>query len=411
MKTTICIIGAGPAGLIAAIHSAFGGAQTTIVEANTAPGRKLLLTGGGRCNITHCDSMEKLIKAFGSKGRFLSHSFYEFPPEKVLDFFAQRGLQTRVEADGCVFPITDRATDVRDIVVDETRELGVHFVYDMRVNRIELTDSGFVVEGEREHIHAEKMIIATGGASWPQTGSRGDGYSFAQQLGHTIIPPRPSLVPLVTVEAWPSELAGTSLDNVTISTRINAHKVKVSGPMIFTQDGIGGPAVLNFSTFLTDSLPAEELPIAISIDLVPATAEPELKNQFLDLLAANPKKSVANILTAFVPRRLAVVLCAQVGCSDDCLASQLKKEIRKNLLHMLKSLPLSIRDTRPIVEATVTRGGVDTSQIDRLTMQSKLRPGLFFAGEVIDVDGPCGGYNLQVCWSTGALAGGCAAKP
>lgn len=411
MKTRVCIIGAGPAGLFAAIHSAAAGAETTVVEANTAPGRKLLVTGGGRCNLTHCDSMDQLIKAFGSKGRFLSHSFYEFPPEKVINFFAERGLRTRVEADGCAFPVTDRATDVRDIIVAEVGKLGVDFVYDARVRQITPADSSFAVESEREQIRAEKLVIATGGASWPQTGSKGDGYDLAKQLGHNIIPIRPSLVPLATVETWPAELAGTSLDNVTISARLGSRKLKLSGPMLFTQDGIGGPTVLNLSASLADLLPAEAEPLAVSLDLVPETSEGDLQKQFVDLLTANPKRQVANILTAFVSRRLAFSLCRQIDCHDDTLACQFNKHKRRDLVHLLKALPLSIRNTRPIAEATITRGGVDTTQIDRLTMASKLQPGLFFAGEVIDVDGPCGGYNLQICWSTGALAGRFAAGP
>jgi len=409
MRTGICIIGAGPAGLMAAIFSARTGARTMVIEANTNPGRKLLLTGAGRCNLTHQAVPREFVRAFGAKGRFLSYALYQFPPQDVQDYFAGLGLRTKIEKDGCVFSATDRAGDVRDGLVDQAKKLGVTFVYDRRVGGITKESGAFVVRASAELIDAGKLIVATGGLSWPQTGCTGDGYRFARHFGHTIIEPRASLVPVVTCETWPGQLAGTAVENVKISARLNGKKVNTSGAMIFTDDGIGGPAVLDMSRYLTDYLPAGGTPVAIVLDLVPHIEQALLETQMTERIGVNPKKKVPNILAEFVPKRLSAVLCRQAGCDDELEAGRLRKDIRKKLIRMLKETPLSIVRTRPIAEATVTRGGVSVAEVESRTMESKICPGLFFAGEVLDVDGPCGGYNLQACWSTAALAGSSAA--
>lgn len=420
MKVRICIIGAGPAGLMAAIHSAGSRAETVVLEANENAGRKLLLTGAGRCNITHQAEPAELVREFGDKGRFLSFCLYQYPPKYVQDFFAKLGLRLKIEKDGCVFPASDRAGDVRDALVERAKKLGVRFLYDRRVKSIVKEDNTFIINTEKESVHAEKLIVATGGLSWPSTGSTGDGYRFAREAGHTIVEAKASLVPLVTCEDWPKQLAGTAVEDVRVSARINNKKIITAGAIIFTEDGIGGPAVLNMSRYLTrcdavaprrtDYLPAVRKPIGISLDLAPQVKEAELEKQITERLAKNPKKKVVNILTEFVPKRLSALLCGQAGCGDESAAGQLKKDVRKKLVRILKALPISVVSTRSIDEAMVTHGGVSVTEIEPKTMESKVCPGLFFAGEVIDVDGPCGGYNLQICWSTGALAGLCAAK-
>ncbi len=410
MRTEICIIGAGPAGLMAAIFSAEAGARAMLVEANTTPGRKLLMTGAGRCNLTHQGSPQELVRAFGAKGKFLSYCLYRFTPQDVQNFFAGLGLRMKVEEDGCVFSASGRASDVRDALVGRAKARGVQFLYGNRAVGISPEAGSFVVCAGQERIQADKLIIATGGLSWPQTGCTGDGYRFATQLGHTIVQTRASLVPLVTAETWLRQLAGTAVQDVRLSTRINNKKLTTAGAMIFTDDGIGGPAVLDMSWYLTDLLPSSETPIAITLDLTPHVQEGELEAQLAERISENPKKKVANVLVEFVPKRLSAILCRQGGCDDELPAGQLKREVRKKLVRLIKALPLSIVRTKPIAEATVTRGGVNVSEIEPKTMESKLCPGLFFAGEVLDVDGPCGGYNLQACWSTGALAGSCAAQ-
>ena len=410
MKTKICIIGAGPAGLMAAISSAEAGACTTVIEANTSPGRKLLMTGAGRCNLTQRAAPQELVRAFGARGKFLSYSLYRFSPQDAQDFFARLGLRMKVEEDGCVFSASGRASDVRDTLVGRARTLGVQFIYGSRVDDVSKEAGSFVVLAAQERIQADKLIIATGGLSWPQTGCTGDGYGFARQLGHTIVETRASLVSLVTAQTWPEQLAGTAVQEVRLSARINNKKLTTAGAMIFTDDGIGGPAVLDMSWYLTDFLPSNEAPIGITLDLVPHVQEAELEAQISERISANVKKKVATVLAEFVPKRLSAILCRQGGCDDELPAGQLKKDVRKRLVRMTKLLPLSIVRTRPIAEATVTRGGVSVNEIETKTMESKRCPGLFFAGEVLDIDGPCGGYNLQACWSTGALAGSCASR-
>lgn len=395
---------------MAAIFSAEAGCPTIIIEANTSAGRKLLLTGGGRCNLTHQAEPIEIVRKFGDKGRFLSYCLYQYPPKYVQDFFAELGLRLKVEKDGCVFPASDRAGDVRDALVERAKKLGVRFLYDRRAKSITKENNMFIVRTEKEPIYTEKLIIATGGLSYPQTGSTSDGYRFAKELGHTIVEPKPSLVPLVIREDWPKQVAGTAVEDVKASAHINNKKVTTPGAIIFTEDGIGGPAVLDMSRYLADYLPAGKKPIAISLDLTPQVKEAELERKITELVAINPKKRVVNILTEFVPKRLSAELCRQAGCGDEFAAGQLKKDVRKKLVRLLKNLPISVVSTRPIDEATVTHGGVSVTEIEPKTMESKICPNLFFAGEVIDADGPCGGYNLQMCWSTGALAGLCAAK-
>ncbi len=409
VATDVCIVGAGPAGLMAAIDAARARADTTVVETHAHAGRKLLVTGGGRCNFTHAATVDELVRAFGKGGRFLRHSFHELSPDKIKTFFDDHGLPSRVEPDGCVFPATDRAADVRDVLLHEAERLGAHLSYRNHVVDVAAENDGFTIRTNQQTLSSKRLIIATGGVSWPQTGSTGDGYQFAAALGHTIVPPKPSLVPLVTHERWPGTLAGVSLGNVKAWIAANGRKVTANGALVFTQDGIGGPAALDLSRALADQLAAAAGGIDIRIDLAPDLEDAELDRRIREQLASHPKKAVVSIVAGFVPKRLASALCTLARCDSDLQAGQLKREDRIRIIGIFKELPLCVTRTRPIAEATVTRGGVSLEQIDPRTMQSKICPGLFLAGEVIDVDGPCGGYSLQACWSTGALAGRSAA--
>ena len=406
----VCIIGAGPAGLMAAIHAASSKLPTLVVEANADAGRKLLLTGGGRCNFTHAGGPEELVQAFGKAGRFLRHSLYELPPDDVRESFRSRGLADAVEPDGCVFPKSHGAAMVRDILLNEVQERGAAFQFRCRVKDVTVGDNGFGIQAEDRHIVAARLIIATGGVSWPQTGSRGDGYHLAAQMGHTIVPPRPALVPLVTRETWPGTLAGVSLPGVQMRATPGRHRLTTSGNMLFTQKGIGGPAVLDLSRLLADELGPEQAGIEIRIDVLPEMDEARLDRRLQEQCRIWPKKTVANILCDFVPRQVSRALCQVAQCDGDRRAGQLPGDTRRRLVRTIKNLPLCVTGTEPIAKATVTHGGVNREEIDAQTMESKICPGLFFAGEVIDADGPCGGYNLQMCWSTGALAGRSAAR-
>ncbi len=410
MKIEICIVGAGPAGLMAALHAATDSLPTLVVEANADSGRKLLLTGGGRCNFTHAADPEELARAFGKAGRFLRHGFYEFSPDDIREFFRARGVASFVEADGCVFPASNRAADICNALVQEAQTRGVQFRYRTRVRDLAVEGPGFRLDSDYGPLRAARVVLATGGISWPQTGSQGDGYRFAAQLGHTVVPPKPSLVPLVIRETWPHELAGISLPDVRIRASVGGRKLATAGNLLFTQKGIGGPAAQDLSRLLADNLAAEHPGIEIQIDVLPAIDDTQLDRQLQQQFAAHPKKAVASILAEIVPRQVSRTLCHLAQCDGDSPTGQLSAEKRKRLVAALKKLPLCLIGTEPIAKATVTHGGVCREEIDPRTMESKIRPGLFFAGEIIDADGPCGGYNLQMCWSTGALAGRSAAR-
>jgi len=450
VKTELCVIGAGPAGLMAAIMAGRRGIRTWIVERNPTAGRKLLKTGRGRCNLTHVGRPEDLTRACEPYGRFLRYAFHTFGPDVVRRFFHEHGLQTKVEADGCVFPVTDRAADVKAVLLEQARRAGARFVFGRRISLpIERRDDGFALYFERDETHRDRdvgsappgndehgrmespairtlaVILATGGASWPRTGSTGDGYALAAGLGHAIIGPRPALVPLVTREKWPGALQGLGVEHVRIRPHVDGRpyraagrtgRIKTAGPMMFTQDGIGGPAVLNLSRHLADVLgdPAAGRPgspgsdrtaaVELHIDLADGLTSEALNQKLMALCRDHPRRVMETLLAEWYPRALAGQLCELAGCAG-VQAAQLSKSARHALVRTLKDLVLHVVRSRPLAEATITRGGVDPAQIDPTTMQSTICPGLYFAGEIINADGPCGGYNLQIAFATGALAG------
>lgn len=411
MNTTVAIIGGGPAGLSAAVHAARSGTCRVIVlERNTVAGRKLLITGGGRCNLTHELKPKAFQACFDQGARFLSYSLHEFPVSYVLDFFKHRGLSTRTEPDGCVFPETDWASDVRDLLVKEALGLGVQFQYSQRVFAINKKAGQFQICTEQGQLTADRVIIATGGMSYPKTGSTGDGYAWARALGHTVVTPRPSLVPLVISQYWAQEVAGVALDRVTLTVEKDGKHISVPGKFVFTQNGAGGFAAQNLSRYITRDLPRPSEPITVGLDCIPDLTVQQLDAQIRRLCQDQSKKKVQGVLSVIVPKRLARLVCRFCDCSDTLMACQLAKTKRLDLVKTLKKIKLHVIDTRSIEEATVTQGGVLTDQIDSKTMESKVCPGLYFAGEVLDVDGPCGGYHLQMCWSTGAVAGRAAAQ-
>jgi len=409
MKTEVAIIGAGPAGLMAAIASS-ASAKTIVIEANPSPGRKLLRTGRSRCNLTHAGTIEEFVRAYGPFAAFLSHSLHQFSPADLQRYLAEHGLQTKVERSGCIFPVSDRASDVLAVLIKDSERLAVRFLFGRRVSAVEKSKDGFVLRIRNEQVIARSVVIATGGVTWPQTGSTGDGYEFAKSLGHKVVQPRAALTTLVTVEDWPSQLQGVGLENVTITAKAANRRFRTAGAMMFTENGIGGPAVFDLSRLITDFLPAEDAPIKVTVDLLTEHSQQELENKIISLCAKYPKKLLESIVAAFLPRALALNMAARIAPASSISAAHLSKPDRRRLIALLKGLELSIKKTGPISKATVTRGGVCTAQINSKTMESKICPGLFFAGEVINVDGPSGGYNLQIAFSTGYLAGKMAAK-
>lgn len=407
MRFDVCIIGGGAAGLMASIFAAQQNVKIAVIEKNAAISRKLLKTGGGRCNLTHTGSIDDFVREYDFCGRFLKHSLYTFSPEAVQKFFAERGLSTKVDKDGCVFPITDRAADVSRVLFDTARRAGVSFIHARAIEKIEKQYTGdFVLKTASGSFESPTVIIATGGVSWPFTGSTGDGYAFAKALGHTIIEPKSAMAPLKTLESWPTKLQGVAVPDVRITATIDDKKILAQGALMFTDDGIGGPVGFDLSRSITDYLHRENQPLPVTSDFCPGKDFQQVEQFILDGCTTYPRQEIARVITDLLPRALTLYLVGQIQPDGrPVLASQLPKDSRRELIHMIKQMPLTISGVRSLAEATITRGGVSLDEIDPTTMQSKLCEGLFFAGEVINADGPCGGYNLQIAWSTGALAG------
>jgi len=409
MKTDICIIGAGPAGLMAAINAAKTGAGVIIIESNPTAGKKLLRTGRGRCNITNLAKPAEILKAYGKYERFLRHAMYEFSPEAVVAYFQSRGVPTKLEKNATVWPVSDKASDVKEVLVRDATQAGSRFIYGRPVQSVSHENGLFRTVFADGSVESKALIIATGGASWPDTGSTGDGYTFAKSLGHKIIQPRAALVPLVTREKWPGTLAGVSLGKIGITAKLDGKKISVTGEALFTHTGIGGPAPFDMSRLIIDELAAGR-PVPVQLDFLPDRPTEQLEREIDKTCQEHPRLALFSLVSRYVARALAEQTCRAMNEDMNLHLGQLSRPSRKKLLESLKAHPLTITSARPLEEATVTHGGVALDEIDPKTMMSKKLPALFFAGEVIDADGPCGGYNLQIAFCTGTLAGKNAAK-
>ena len=403
MSEKILIIGAGAAGLMAG-----RGKDVAILERNDKPARKVAITGKGRCNVTNnCKELSELIANVPTNGRFLYSAFSNFMPQDTIDLIEDMGVPLKCERGNRVFPCSDKATDIVDALVHYGTDDGAQIIHG-RAKELIIKDG--VLKGVRtfdgEEIAADKVIIATGGKSYPLTGSTGDGYELARQAGHTIIEPKPSLVPLNAHEGFCTDLMGLSLRNVTMKVIDTKKKNKIIyddfGEMLFTHFGVSGPMVLSASSRIRDMEPGRYI---ISIDLKPALTEEQLDARILRDFSENTNKDFINSLGALLPRKLIPVTVKLSGIRANEKVNQITKEQRHKLVTLLKNFKVTIKSFRPIDEAIVTSGGVKVSEIDPKTMQSKLLPGLYFAGEVIDVDAYTGGFNLQIAFSTGRLAG------
>lgn len=403
----IIVIGGGPAGIMAALTAANGGAEVALWERNKSLGRKLAITGKGRCNITNMADTKDLVKNMPGNGSFLYSAFTRFSAEDTWDFFEQHGLQLKVERGRRVFPLSDNAHEVVEVLVQALHEAGVKIEYNLRAKELALQNKQIlgVYDYPGRLYPADAVIIATGGVTYPATGSTGDGYALAAQAGHTIIPPKPSLVPLETVESWPSEVSGLALKNVEMTIR-DQDKVldKAFGEMLFTHFGLSGPIVLSLSKVVTAAAEMGRGLTAL-IDLKPALSEEKLDERLLRNNQKFSRKHFINSLDELLPASLIPVFVRLVGIDPHKPVNQLTKEERREMVYMLKSLPLTIKGPRPISEAIVTSGGVQVKEINPKSMASNLISGLYFSGEVIDIDGYTGGYNLQAAWSSGYVAG------
>lgn len=412
MKQVI-VIGGGAAGMMAAFSAAAHGAQVTLLEKMPDLGRKLLITGKGRCNITNACDIPTLIKNMPGNGTFLHSAFRAFSNDDMIGFIEQYGVKTKVERGGRVFPVSDKARDVVEAFRKALINGGVKIKTGDSVRRI-IVEAGKVTAAETvkgERLAADALVLATGGASYPGTGSSGDGYPMAAAVGHTIMPLKPSLVPLEVAEDWVAELQGLSLKNATATVLVEGKKLAQDfGEMLFTHFGLSGPIILSLSNFVSQALQANPGgEVCVEINLKPALEPDVLDKRLQRDFAKFSRKQFKNSLGDLLPAKMVDVIIDLSHISPEKPVNQITREERSRLIDQLQHLTFTITGTRPISEAIVTAGGVDTKEIHPGRMESKLVEGLFFAGEVIDVDGYTGGFNLQAAFSTGYVAGRAAA--
>jgi predicted Rossmann fold flavoprotein len=405
----IIVIGGGAAGMMAAITAARRGAGVTLLEPNERLGKKLNITGKGRCNVTNDCDQETLMANIPGNGRFLYSALTRFTPQDAMAFFEALGVPLKVERGNRVFPVSDRSFDISGALERELRRLRVRI---LRERAAEITaEDGRVtgVQTDRQHHPADAVVLATGGVSYPGTGSTGDGYAMAAALGHTIVPPRGSLVPLESGDADCAAMQGLSLRNVeaTVINGKNKPVFREFGEMLFTHFGVSGPLMLSASAHLRRW---DKEQYRLSIDLKPALDQQKLDSRILRDIGENPNRDMANILSGLVHRSMVPVLLRRLALPEGEKANSLTKEQRRALVQELKHFTVSLTGPRPVAEAIVTAGGVKVGDVVPGTMASKLAEGLYFAGEILDVDAYTGGFNLQIAWATGYLAGLSAAE-
>ena len=409
MLYDLIVIGGGPAGLMAAGRAGECNARVLLLEKDERPGVKLLLTGKERCNLTNNISVKDMVKAFGPKGRFLFSALSRFSAAETIDFFEKRGVKIKIENNQRAFPKSGKAGDVLDALLDYLRETKAEILKKSTVKKIVHKNNLIVkiILADGKELSAKNYIIATGGKAYPLTGSTGDGYSWLATLGHNIIKPLPALTPLIVKNKFIQGLEGVSLteaeftfkkDNKTIDSRI--------GEAIFTAHGLSGPAIMDASGLIARSLPG----IRLSIDFFPAEDMAKLDLRMQKLFSANSNRQINNVLIGFLPPKLIAVLLKLTNIPAEIKINQVTKEDRRNLIKLLKGFELEIERVDGFDKAMMTSGGVDLKEVDPSTMRSKIIGNLFLAGEILDLDGPTGGFNLQACWSTGRLAGESAAK-
>ena len=404
----VIVIGAGPAGMMAAGRSAELGNKTLLLEKTDSSGKKLLLSGNARCNITNsCENVEDFINNFSESGKFLRNAFSVFFNKELLRFFRKRGLDFKVEPGGKVFPITDKADDVLRILVKYVKDSRCQILYRKEVSDIVNQGDVFeVVAKDNSTYNAKKVILATGGLSYPQTGSTGFGFHIAKIFNHTVIKPKPGLTGVILKNNFLKEWQGVSFEDAGVSVYADSKLIhKDRGEMIFTHFGISGPVILHMSHIVYDSLGSGKK-VFLSVDFKPEVNHHELGILFQEELKTSPARKITNALKEFIPVRLVKRFLEAASVDPDKKLNQVSKEEIKAILEKLKGLRLNVESVRPIQEAMVTCGGVSVKEIDPKTMESKIVKGLYFAGEVIDVDGKTGGYNLQAAFSTGWMAGG-----
>ncbi|MFH0731562.1 MAG: NAD(P)/FAD-dependent oxidoreductase [Candidatus Omnitrophota bacterium] len=407
----VAVIGAGAAGTMAAIRAGELGRKALLIERNNSIGKKILLTGKGRCNITNSASIDTFIEKFQEQGEFFRTAFHKFFNQDLIDFFQAKGLELKEERQGRVFPATDKAESVLEVFNKCLVDNKIDTLFNTRLVGINIEDAGFKLALDNNNsIHAKKAILATGGISYKATGSTGDGFLIAKKLGHEITPLKPALVPLKVSQPWIKQLQGLSLRNIRISFEC-AKKKKASaiGELMFTHFGISGPLVLDLSGEIVNLLEKHKK-IDLFIDFKPALKREQLETRLLKEFKARGNMQLKSIMKGLLPQRMIQVFICLLNLNPMVKLNQITQGQRRSIINLLKALPLTVTGALPIEEAMVTNGGVSTKQINPRTMESRLVSGLYFVGEIIDGCAPSGGYNLQQAFSTGYLAGEEAAR-
>ena len=402
-RKRVAVIGAGPAGMIAAGEAAKRGHDVTLYEKNEKIGKKLYITGKGRCNMTNACPVEDMFQNIPHNPKFLYSALYGFTNQDIIDLVESMGTQIKVERGGRIFPASDHSSDVLRALKAYVASSGANTSLQSNVESMSCqAGGGFLLAVNGREILYDAVILCTGGLSYPSTGSTGDGYAFAKSLGHTVTPCKPSLVSLVTKETWPQRAMGLSLKNVTLRAIKNG-KIVFSelGEMLFTHFGVSGPLVLSASSRIAD----DPCGVSLIIDLKPGLTIEALDKRLVRDFEKNARRQFSNSLSELLPSKLIPVIVELSGIPGEVNSSDVTREQRQALCTLLKALPLTVDRARGIEEAVITRGGISVKEINASTMESKLIPGLYFAGEIIDVDAYTGGFNLQIAFSTGALAG------
>lgn len=395
----VVVIGAGPAGMFAAIHAKNKNNQVTILESNERLGKKLAITGKGRCNLTNSKDITDFFDEVNTNKDFLYSAFYSYPNTSLMDFFS-KDIKLKVERGLRVFPSSDSAFDVIDVLRNKIQEKDIQVKLNTKVENIQYKDK-FNIYTNKVSYQADYLVIATGGKSYPKTGSDGSGYLLSKALGHTIVKPIGSLVPIETNEDWIFALKGLSLKNVTLSLWNNNKKLKEEfGEMLFSHYGISGPIALTMSSYID-----LDKNYVLKLDLKPALDLDKLDARILRDFEKYKNKDITNAMKDLLLSRLIPIVLNLAGIDDRKKVNQISKEERKKLGQIIKAIPMSFKSLRPISEAIITQGGVEVNEINPSTMESKILENLYFAGEIIDVDANTGGYNLQIAFSTGYLAG------
>lgn len=407
----VIVVGGGAAGMFAAIAAAKNGHQVTLYEKNEKLGKKIFITGKGRCNITNAADMEELFDAVVTNSKFLYSSFYGYTNQNVIDFFEDAGVSVKIERGNRVFPISDHSSDVIRALEREMKKVGVKVCLNTEVKSVEAEKGKFnkVVLKDTTTQTADACIVATGGLSYRSTGSTGDGFRFAENVGHKVTQCFPSLVPMETKEPWICELQGLSLRNVEAKILDGKKELyKDFGEMLFTHFGVSGPLIISASSYVGKKFMdknGQKKELTLEIDLKPALTEEQLDQRVLRDFEENHNRQFKNAITKLFPTKLIPVMLELGGIDPEKKVNSIEKEERKQFVHLIKHFRMTLTGLRDYPEAIITKGGVNVKEIDPGTMESKLVKGLYFAGEVLDLDALTGGFNLQIAWSTGYAAG------